>query len=229
MVNNFNYYIITKMKEILVMLSPILVAILTAIIGPSILEWVKSRFNKNKDKKEKKEEKDNGLMFSLTLNKFNILKETIDDLFSKTKVDSFLISVAKNGKEDFKFATAIYEQHSDSDKVKLSFGAIKYVDFQFDEGYRQMLKEAELKSQYRFDVGKEPDSDLKSIYMSEGVNYSNIYFLKRVKDYDGEGNDCMLYSSFATHSDEPFNQNDNIVQKLVVNKIKFDVINEIEF
>ncbi len=218
------------MKEILVALSPILVAILTAIIGPSILEWVKSRFAKVKNKSEKKEEKDNGLMFSLTLNKFNLLKDTIDDLFHKTKVDRFLILVAKNGKEDFKFATAIYEQHADNSKVKLSFGAVgKYVDFQFDDSYRQILKEAELKGHYRFDVTKEPESDLKNIYLAEGVKYSTIYFLKRIKDYDGEGNDCILYSSFATHNDEAFNSHDQIAKKLAVNKIKADVINEIEF
>jgi hypothetical protein len=218
------------MKEILVALSPILVAVLTAIIGPSILEWVKSKFAKNKENKVKKEEKDSGLMFSLTLNKFNILKDTIEELFAKTKVDRFLILVAKNGKEDFKFATAIYEQHADNDKVKLSFGAVgKYVDFQFDDNYRQILKEAEIKGLYRFDVDKEPDSDLKNIYISEGVNYSTIYFLKRIKNYDGEDNDCILYSSFATHDTEAFSPNDHINKKLVVNKIKADVIDEIEF
>lgn len=218
------------MKEIFVTVSPILVAILTAIIGPSVLEWVKSKFAKNREKKEKKEEKDRGLMFSLTLNKFNLLKDTIDDLFTTTKVDRFLILVAKNGKEEFKFATAIYEQHADNDKVKLSFGAVgKYVDFQFDDRYRQMLKEAEIKGVYRFDVEKEPDSDLKSIYMAEDVKYSSIYFLKRFVNYDDDGNDCILYSSFATHTTEPFTPTDQIAKKLVVNKIKSDIINEIEF
>jgi hypothetical protein len=210
------------MKEIVVVATPILVAILTAIVGPSILEWVKSKFAKKKEIKKE-------LSFSLTLNKFNLLKDIIDDLFKKTKVDRFLILVAKNGKEDFKFATAIYEQHSDTDKVKLSFGAVgKYVNFQFDDNYKQMLKEAELKGLYRFDAVKEPDSDLKNIYLAEGVKYSSIYFLKRIKDYDGEGNDCILYSSFATHNNQGFDSNDHIAKKIVVDKIKSSIINELE-
>ena len=156
-------------------------------------------------------------MFDLQL--FNELKDSVDDAFSVTNSDRFLILSANNGKYDMNFCTAIYEQHKHTEKVMLSVGATnKYVDFKFDDKYRQMLKQIEFQDSMVLEVDKMEESDLKTIYQSESVTQSKISFLLRVK-IDDE-NDKIYYCSFATHNKDGYSKEDLLILKASVYKMK---------
>jgi len=163
----------------------------------------------------------------LDLKFFNSLRELIDEIFSKTKIDSFLILIATNGKSEFKFATAIYEHHKvnpDTTSVKLSVGGnTHYVKFKFDKLYLDMLKESELKDKVSVITKDMVDSDLKNIYMSENVTESEVYFLKREKI--DENNDVIFYCSLATHSEIGFTKIEKSLIKSYVDNIK-NLLNE---
>ena len=158
---------------------------------------------------------------------FNSLRELIDEIFSKTKIDRFLILIATNGKSEFKFATAIYEHHKvnpDTTSVKLSVGGTThYVKFKFDKLYLDMLKESELKDKVSVITKDMVDSDLKNIYMSENVTESEVYFLKREKI--DENNDVIFYCSLATHSEIGFTKIEKSLIKSYVDNIK-NLLNE---
>lgn len=163
----------------------------------------------------------------LDLKFFNSLREIIDEIFSKTKIDRFLILIATNGKSDFKFATAIYEHHklnSDTTSVKLSIGGTtRYVKFKFDRLYLEMLKEAEVKDKVSILTNEMVDSDLKNIYLSENVTESEIYFLKR--EAVDENNDVIFYCTLATHSEIGFTKIEKSLIKSYVDNIK-NLLNE---
>lgn len=177
----------------------------------------------------KKEKAKNSTLPTLLLDLkfFNSLKDIIDEIFIKTSVDRFLILIATNGKTDFKFATAIYEHHklgSGDTTVKLSIGdTTRFVKFKFDKLYLDMLKESEIRDRVSVITNEMPESDLKNIYISEGVMESEIYFLKR-EPLD-ENNDVIFYCSLATHSEKGFNKIEKSLIKSYVDNIK-NIMNE---
>ena len=107
----------------------------------------------------------------ISLQSFNKLYNLVHSVFSKTTADRFLILGAHNGTAQMRFASAYYEQHKDNNDIEvsdvmLSFGAVsKFVNFEFDEHYRKMLKEAENEGVVELIVDKMPDCDLKYIYV----------------------------------------------------------------
>lgn len=155
---------------------------------------------------------------------FNEMRNIIDTIFHNTKADRFLILTALNGKTDFRFATAVYEQHNNIKKTLLSIGATsKYVKFEFDDKYKNMLKLAEREAFIYLETAKMEASDLKSIYMYEQIKFANIYFLLRKKI--DERNDRIFYCSVASHSDVGFSDEENVIIKAHVNQIKLLVSN----
>lgn len=160
--------------------------------------------------------------FMITLKAFSEISEHVLEVFKQTKADRYLILCAHNGTDQLRFASAIYEQIDDEKKdAKLSFGAVsKYVNFEFDAYYRKMLKEVEVEGSMVLDLTTMPECDLKYIYQNEKVNHSNVYFISRIKDYDSRGNDLLIYSTFATHAKEPFNDGELIRIRTAINNVK---------
>lgn len=198
----------------------ILVAIITGAssVLPTIL-LIKERA-KNKTPLKK-------LNLIVELDKFNELKKSVESLFQITNADRFIVFIAHNGKERLRFATMIYEQHKLSNDAYLSFGgASKYIKFEFDEEYRKTLKKVELESVVKLDVLKMPKCDLKEIYDLEKVKYSNIYILKRILDYDKNGNDLLIYCSLSSHNETPYTNKDNILFKMFIDNFKNNIINK---
>ncbi len=153
--------------------------------------------------------------------KFNELRESVDSVLANTKADRFLILMSHNGKEEMRFATAIYEQHKNTDKTIFSFGATnKYIKIEFDDEYRSMLKVAEKDGIFKMETEKMPDCLLKSVYITEKVRFSNCYFIKRYPEYKSKEKDLLLYCTLASHSEQPFDVTDEVKFKTFVDFLK---------
>ena len=153
---------------------------------------------------------------SIDLADLNEVQSIVRDTFKTTGADRFLLLSAVNGKENFNFVSALYEQHSIKDKSSLSIGACsKYVDIKTDESYRIMLKKIELIKPFISSVASMRDSLLKRIYLQEGVRHTAVFFISR-KSLDSN-NDRLVYVSWGSHSDEPLN---SIQLQGATNKIK---------
>lgn len=130
-------------------------------------------------------------------------------IFKRTSADRFLLLFAHNGSSMLRFANVALEQHAEGKHADamLSLGASnRYVLFEFDDEYRKMLKQVELEGRIELETKKMTNCDLRNIYESERVKHSKIYFLHRIRNYDGKKNDLVLYCSLAKHGDGPFTE-----------------------
>lgn len=197
-----------------------LFGLLTVTFGGAAYNFrIRNKELKLKNLHLQEEIQDKSLSLQMDLQMFNQIKEVVEEILLKTKADRFVILTATNGKFELRFATAIYEHHKKCDKVTLSIGATnKYIKFEFDSEYRKMLKEVELYGYMNLETSKMRNSDLKSIYESEEINFSNLYFLQR--SAIDANNDRMFYCSAATHENNNFLQKENIIIKSSIDKLK---------
>ena len=210
-------------------MSPEVIAALIGFIATALAAFIayKAALRSARIQSEKTKHPLSRANFMITLKAFSEISEHVLEVFKQTKADMYLILCAHNGKEHLRFASAIYEQIDDEKKdAKLSFGAVsKYVNFEFDDYYRKMLKEVEVEGSIELDVTTMPDCDLKYIYENERVSHSNVYFINRIKDYDGKGNDLLIYSTFATHNKEGFSDGELIRIRTAINNVKITLKN----
>lgn len=172
-------------------------------------------------KKTPDTEKPKQIDVDVELFKFNELKESVDRVLANTKADSFLILMAHNGKEELRFATAIYEQHKNNEKTIFSFGATnKYIKVEFDDEYRRMLKNTERDDIVKMETKSMNDNLLKNILISEKIVFSNCYFIKRYNEYKSENKDLLLYCMISTHQELPYDISDEIYFKTFVDFLK---------
>ncbi len=166
----------------------------------------------------------------IALKTFMRINSLVQQMFKETTADRFLVLGAHNGKSHLRFATAYYEQHdtrmeSSEESSVLSYGAVsRYVKFEFDRFYRQILKQAEVDGVVNLIVADMPNSDLKSIYLSEGINHSKVFFLRRQVNYDGKGNDLLLYCSIAKHGLEEYLPEEKVIMRTYISQIR-EVLN----
>lgn len=148
-------------------------------------------------------------------------------IFQRTSADRFLLLFAHNGQTMLRFANVALEHHAEGkhSDAMLSLGASnRYVLFEFDEEYRKMLKQVELESEVNLQTSSMPNCDLRNIYESERVKHSKVFFLHRIKDYDGKKNDLLLYCSIAKHDDKPYTEKEGWFMKHQVLNIKRQLI-----
>lgn len=206
--------------EVLKTINPLLITIITVFGTAAIKFYFDNKSLKTKNEILREEIKDKSLEIQMDLQTLNEIKDIVEHILTKTKADRFLILTATNGKTDLRFATAIYEHHKKSDKIVLSIGATgKYIKFEFDSEYKKMLKDVETHKMLNYDVSKIGDSDLKRIYSTEEITFSNIYFLLR--SAIDEDNDRMFYCSVATHSEKNYTQPELLIMKAAIDKLKF--------
>lgn len=197
----------------------IICVLITVFGGVSYKFYLDNKKLKQSNESLIEEIKDLSLSVQIDLQLFNEIKAIVETILYKTKADRFLILTATNGIKDMRFATAIYEQHKNNDKVLLSLGATgKYVKFEFDSHYKMMLKTVENTGYMPLETNSMPDSDLKSIYEAEEIKYSKIFFLMRGK-IDDE-NDRLFYCSVATHSETGFDNSEKVTIKSSIDKLK---------
>jgi len=158
--------------------------------------------------------------YVMNLRHFNDINKIVIKMFEYTSADRFLILTAMNGTRNFRIASALYEQHNTGeDNSIISIGAVgKYVNFEFDNHYLNLLHTVEQVGSTYLNVDEMPDCDLKNIYKSEGVTGSKILFITRKKIDDK--NDRVFYCSIATHVDGGFDNNERTIIKSFTNGIK---------
>lgn len=136
----------------------------------------------------------------LEITNFNLIKESVGRIFSETKADRFLILIAVNGCTKPRYVSVIFEEHK-GDYKKLNAIA-RYSNIKIDEPYRQLLKVAENVGPVTVTTEIMEESYLRDFYELEGVNHSLIRHIAR-EGIDNE-NDLVVFSSLATHKEEPF-------------------------
>jgi hypothetical protein len=194
------------------------------VLIPLISLHIQNKRLKQSNDKLKETEKDASLSLEMDLSLLNSIQELASNILMKTSAERLLILTATNGKKDMRFANAIYEHHDTNPKVNLSVGATgKYVKFEFDSYYKEMLKQAELYGSVVYKVGEMVSCDLKHIYIAEQIKHSVIFFLIRTKI--DEDNDRMFYCSIASHQDEPFTEAELIIMKTYLSNLKIKMGN----
>jgi hypothetical protein len=214
------------MLELFKVFNPVIISVVSVFGGAAIKFYFDAKTIKKKYDFEKLENitlkdeiQDKSLSIQMELQMLNDIKEIVESVLYKTNADRFLILSATNGRTNLRFATAIYEQHKNTSSVVLSIGATgKYVKFEFDSEYKKMLKDCELNSCVELDVEKMPPSDLRYIYESEKINFSNVYFLMRGKI--DELNDRLFYCSVSTHDKRKFDKKESLIIKVAIDKLK---------
>lgn len=163
----------------------------------------------------------------LELKKFSLLRDAVEEMFSRTKADRFLILFAFNGKDHLRFASAIYEQNSEGN-AHLSIGAIsKYVHFDIDDDYRAILKKAEVDGTVTFDVSKMKQGLLRDILESEGIRHVKVLHIRRFEDFAGDDKDLLVYCTVATHVDEPYTKAESTYLRGFSSMLRNEVFEEI--
>jgi hypothetical protein len=217
---------IDTIQGILAVLSSFLL-VLSALIA-LWLKWRKSKkevqeLNADKEvlnaQNKKLKKKFLSSSMKIDLADLNEIKIIVEDVFQKTAIDRFLLLSAVNGKEDFNFVSALYEQHEGRDECLLSIGATsKYIDIETDDSYKEMFKIVEKLHPLILDVQKMRDCILKRFYFSEKVLHSGVLFLSR-KSLD-ESNDRLLIVSWATHVDTPIEETTKLIIQGATNRMK---------
>ena len=136
----------------------------------------------------------------LDFTSFNEIRDSVDRMFDRTKADRFMIIIAMNGTTDFRVISVIFEQHKNR-KWKVN-AIIRYRDVEIDERFKQTLKDAERYGCVDFETATMKPQLLKDFYIIEKVKHSKFRFLHRQSIDDKH--DVVIYSSIATHEDEPF-------------------------
>lgn len=211
------FYDITK--DAISVLTPILVA----MIGGGVTVWIskiqharKKLKKENEDLQQDKTDLSMGIEFDLQT--FNWIHQTIQRVFEETNFDSFLVMTAMNGQREFRFVSAIYEQYSNSAKV--SMGATgKYMRFEFDLQYREVIKSLETAGELDFLVWEMPESDLKNMFIADGVAESKLVFVARAKMNDN--NDRIFFFVLTTKTG--VNAQDKLKARAYISGIK-DII-----
>lgn len=165
---------------------------------------------------------------SISFVKLTELSDCINKLFLETIADRFLILMSESEHSINSWVSAIYEQHRydsiDDVSFKLSVGATnKYIKLGTDIYYKQLIDDIRHTSPLKLTTINMQDSVLKSIYLYEKVTYSNIYFLYDIEIENKER--VTIFCSIATHINRPFNQEEELLMKLTVDKIKNTILN----
>lgn len=154
------------------------------------------------------------------------LDEILYEIFEQTKVTRFLMLFAVNGKQDFKYVTACYEENRTSPIKK---AIRKYVRIEIDNYYKQILYFIEKNKYINLVVKDMPKSVLKNIYQSydEKIEHSIIHFIRRINIDDK--NDLLLYCYTATNFDKPFSSSEEFIIHQGISRLRNEANNlEIE-
>lgn len=153
---------------------------------------------------------------------FNEIRDSVERMFSNSKVDRFLILFAINGITDFSYVSVIFEQHK---TAKYKVNAItRYRNVHIDDEYKRMLKQMEIDGPVIMETTAMSEQILKDFYTLEKVKHSQMHFLHR-KHID-ENNDVIVFSTVATHNSASFTNLDNAVIKTEYEGTISRVLNE---
>jgi hypothetical protein len=146
----------------------------------------------------------------------SILSNKANYILKRDKPDRFLVLFAINGKRDFNYVNAIWEQHKEHGDIFIGGDAReKYKNVKIDSHYKEFLKRAEPNGYVILETAKMPTSVLKTIYEDEKVTHSLVFFIARINVTDDD--DVMIYCSVATHKEEAFTDKELLDVELNIN------------
>jgi len=115
-------------------------------------------------------------------------------LINETEIDRFMILRAWNGYLEPRWTTAVYQLRSAGQ------APVAYVHFELDEDYIHRVKQIAKGGPISMVTAELPDSEIKKVYIAEGVTASMWAHLDTFETTDGRSR-AVAYCSFATHLD----------------------------
>ena len=173
--------------------------------------WLKKRA-----KKRELIQKD---IFINNLKEIAVMNHHMTDVIEHTPVDRFLILMGHdsgnipNPKHPY-YAKAMWQKvknEYDDDSLTRKFDSVRV-----DLDYINMIIELMIKGCLKIEVDKMPNCFLKTVYQSEGIKYSELYFLAQEKGHK------IYYCSVATVKDNERFDDANVRLKIqiAVDKIR---------
>jgi hypothetical protein len=213
---NRNMNIWNGMKELFDELMPLIIAVISGVFTVWVTKIQHEKKEKSKEiDKLRKEKDDLSMGIEFDLQTFNNIQIAITSVFTDTAFDNFVIMTAMNGQRDFRFISALYEQHSE--RARISMGATgRYVKFEFDTHYREVLKRMESAGELDFNIQEMQESDLKNMFLADGVADAKMVFVARAK-MDDE-NDRVFFFVLSSHS--VVNAQDKLKARAYIGSIK---------
>jgi len=187
--------------------------IIGGAFGVKILDYFVQR-------KKKKEEKKKELLIN-SLMSINTMDSYMEKVTSETPVDRFLILVGHdsgnipNPMHPY-YSKVLWQNLKDKSGKDNETLIRKFDDVKVDVPYISMIIEMLLKGSVKLKVSEMPECFLKRAYISEGIKYSEVYFLKH------EQADHIYYCSVATTKDNEFFESPKhrMVIELAINHIE---------
>lgn len=136
----------------------------------------------------------------LKISVYSRISNAVSKLIYGSNVDRFLIFIATNGIADFNKVAVIFEKYNHPDKEQAlereEEALALYRSVVIDQGYKNILKEAERNGNVVLEPSAMQDGMLRNIYIHEGVQQTILYFLFRKKMDDH--NDVICFCSAGT-------------------------------
>jgi hypothetical protein len=134
-------------------------------------------------------------------------------LISETEVDRFMILRAWNGYLEPRWTTAVYQLRAAEQ------APVAYVHFELDEDYVHRVKQIAKGGPISMITAELPHSEIKRVYMAEGVTASMWAHLDSFETTDGRSR-AVAYCSFATHVDTLLTEKTMTRCRVLVGRLK---------
>lgn len=200
--------------------------LVTALVTGSIKLYTLHKENlKLKDHKENNDIKLKIYEEILNIKSISTISNAISDLFEKTVADRFLIIMGIEISGQVTHISVIFEQHNYLNHQIRVNAIARYNNVEIDNNYRDMIKHIQLFGSVDIEVKNMEDSLLKNFYITEGVTFSKVKFLKRktIK----QNKDLVCFSSIATHASREFNDKEKTEIKIIYDGIILPIVSSL--
>lgn len=214
--------IIKIMKEVLISVFGSIILIIAGVLAKNIFERKKIlRDKKEQELRIKNLEKELSNQITKTsvsdeiikMIIYNSLKDSVTELFKNTKVDRFLVLIARNGETDPKFVDVFLDWYQ---KPEEEIDAVKiYKNVPIDNPYVEMLHKTFHQGFFDIETAVMEEQILKHYYETEKVYHSRTNPIG--KEYLDKGKALLIFTSSATHDKEPFSESEKSQINLYVN------------
>lgn len=135
---------------------------------------------------------------------YNSLSDAVYQLFEKTKVDRFLVLLARNGKERPRYVDVMLEFHK-TEEHKIE--AVKiYKNVKIDSPYNEMIDNTFHNGFCDIETAVMQEQILKYFYLNENIHFSRTKpIIKKQIDDDRV---VKIFTSSATHQKDPYTINE---------------------
>lgn len=185
------------MTEVIVALIGLAGTLATAYLGHKKLKNSKHKLNQAESELKFQQK---ALDFGAFMEEWSGTHDDIVSLLENTCIDRFLMFRAWNGRLAPRWTTAVFQMRLGNQEP------VSYVHFELDTDYVSRLKEISIRNVIAFAVEDIPDCAIKRVYEAEGVKHA-VWVHITSEEVPNSDTVTHTYCSFATHDDEPIDQN----------------------